>query len=81
MKHNQWLKENMKRNEVMVHVDFAENFECEMSTEIQTMHFGASKRHITLHKGVYRFGESEKSVSFCSVSDSLEHGSAAIWAH
>lgn len=81
MKHYQWLKENMKRNEVMVHVDFAENYECKMSTEIQTMHFGASKRQITLHTGVYRFGESEKSVSFCSVSDSLEHGPAAIWAH
>ena len=43
--------------------------------------FGASKRHTTLHTGVYRYGESEKSVSFCSVPDSLEHGPAAIWTH
>ena len=65
----------------MIHVDFAENFECKMSKEIQTMHFGASKRLITLHTGVYRIEGSDNSFPFCSVSDSLEHGPPDIWAH
>lgn len=68
-------------NEVMVHVDFAENYGCKMNTEIQAMHCGASKRQIALHNGVYRFGKSENSISFCSISDFLEHALPAIWAN
>lgn len=50
----------MKMNEVMVHVDFAENYDCKLNREIQSMHFGASKRQITLHTGIYRVGKSAK---------------------
>lgn len=81
LKHYRWLKENMKMNEVMVHVDFAENYDCKLNREIQSMHFRASKKQITLHTGVYRVGKSANPVSFCSISDSLEHGPPAIWAH
>ena len=38
------LKENLKENECLIHVDFSENYECKMSREIQTMHFGESKK-------------------------------------
>lgn len=81
LKHCRWLKENMKMNEGMVHVDFAENYDCKLNKEIQSMHFGASKRQITLHTGIYSVGKSANPVSFCSISDSLEDGPPAIWAY
>ncbi len=65
----------------MIHVDFSENYVCKMSEEIQSMHFGASKRQITLHTGIYYVGSPVQSQSFCTVSDSLSHGSGAIRAH
>lgn len=57
----------MKINEVMVRVDFTENDECQMRKAIQAMHFRTSKWQMTLHIGVNRFGQSENSVSFCSL--------------
>ena len=70
------LKENLKENECLIHVDFSENNDCKMSKEIQNMHFGASKKQITLHiefnctKGATQ--------TFCAVSNSLEHRSLAV---
>ncbi|CAG9795394.1 unnamed protein product [Diatraea saccharalis] len=34
---------NLKSNEVAIHIDFSENYLCKLSTEVQPMHFGASK--------------------------------------
>jgi hypothetical protein len=34
LKHFRYLKENMKENEALIHVDFAENYECKLSREI-----------------------------------------------
>lgn len=49
------------------------------------MHFGASKKQISLHTGLYYYRSEEddsvKSQCFCSVSDNLDHQSHAIWAH
>lgn len=50
-----------------------------MAREIQSVHFGASKRQITLHVGVYYTVDNLK--TFCAVSDALEHGPAGIWAY
>ena len=41
------LRRNMGSNECLIHVDFAENYVCKMATEIQSMHFGASKHHFS----------------------------------
>lgn len=79
LKHYRWLKENMRMNEVMVHVHFAENYDCKLNRETQPMHFEASKRQITLDTGIYRVGKSANPVLL--ISDSLEHGPPAIWAH
>jgi hypothetical protein len=79
LKHFRYLKENMKENESLIHVDFAENCECKLSIEIQSMHFGASKKQITLHTGVvYTMHSSE---TFCAMSNFLEHGPQAVWAY
>ena len=43
------------------------------------MHFGASKRQVSLYTGIVYTKQS--TVPFCSVPYSLKHGPAAIWAH
>lgn len=53
LNHYRALKENLKKTEALIHIDFSENFQCKLSKEIQGMHFGASQRQITLHTGMY----------------------------
>ncbi|KAJ8875480.1 hypothetical protein PR048_023375, partial [Dryococelus australis] len=43
------LKKNILQNEVLVHVDFSENYTCKYSKEIQSAHFGGSKPQVTIH--------------------------------
>jgi len=71
----------MTVNEVLIHVDFAENYIAKLSSAVQSAHFGASQHQITLHTGVYYIGPNGSAQTFCSVSDSLQHGPAAIWTH
>lgn len=37
------LRENMNDNEVIVHIDFSENYSCKYDKEIQSVHFGPSQ--------------------------------------
>ena len=73
------LKENLTEKDALIHIDFSENLSCKYFSEIQSMHFGASQRQISLHTGVLY--TCEKSMSFCSISDHLKHGPSAIWGH
>lgn len=74
-----YLREDLTTDEILVHIDFSENYNCKYSSEIQSMHFGSSQKQISLQTGVaYSKG---KVVSFCTVSDCLKHNPAAIWAH
>lgn len=80
------LKSTMCSNEIIIHIDFSENYLLKYSNEeVQAMHFGASQKQISLHTGVYyiREGEATKALphSFCTISDNLDHGSHAIWSH
>lgn len=71
--------EQLKSHEVLMICDYSENYNTKLSEEIQSMHFGASKQQVTLHCAmVYWEGKCQ---SFCTVSDSLCHEPAAIWAH
>ncbi|WAR19946.1 hypothetical protein MAR_001784 [Mya arenaria] len=74
-----YLQQKMTHEEIMVHIDFSENYNTKYANEIQSVHFGASKQQIRLHTGIAYLGDDK--VSFCSVSDCLKHGPAAIWAH
>ena len=66
-------------NEMMLHIDFSENYGLKYHKEIQNCHFGASNAQITLHIGMlYR---QHDSVGFASVSESRRHDPSAIWAH
>ena len=79
--HYCYLRKHMAADEVLIHIDFSENYVCKLASEIQSMHFGASKHQVSLHTGVWYVGSDGKANSFCTLSDSLHHGPAAIWAH
>ncbi|WAR13556.1 hypothetical protein MAR_027736 [Mya arenaria] len=74
-----YLQQKMTHEEIMVHIDFSENYNTKYANEIQSVLFDASKQQINLHTGIAYLGDDK--VSFCSVSDCLKHGPAAIWAH
>jgi len=81
-------KDRLEKNEMLIQVDFSENYVCKYGEESQGMHFGASKVQLSLHTGVHDVA-SETNVetgnirvtSFASVSSCLDHGAHAIWAH
>lgn len=78
--HLKQLKENLTQHDVVVHVDYSENYTCKWSKEIKDTHFGGSHQQVTLHTGVLYFtrGQAE---SFATVSASLQHDAVATWAH
>lgn len=74
-------KDNMQKCEALLHVDFSENYNCKLSEEVQSYHFGASRSQVSLHTGVLYIGGNEKPIPFCSISASTDHSPPAIWAH
>ena len=68
-------------NECLMHIDFSENYVCKMQNEVLSAHFGASKKQTSLHTGVYYVGHDGEANIVCTISESLQHGPAAIWAH
>ena len=89
------VKKTLHSNEVVILMDFSENYVCKLNNEVQSAHFGASKKQISLHTGVVytrnpdagkgqsMAGASVKPIctSFCTVSESYRHDASAIWAH
>ncbi|CAH2011519.1 unnamed protein product [Acanthoscelides obtectus] len=76
-------KESLMPNEVMIHVDFSENYSLKHAEETQAFHFGGSRQQICLHTVVIYFKSNGivHSKSFCTLSQSLKHDVSAIWAH
>ena len=75
----QHLKENLHSKEMVLHIDFSENYACKLNTEIQAFHFGGNRQQATLHTGMaYGTGGS---LSYATVSQSLRHDERAVWAH
>lgn len=76
-------KQKLSSREILMQVDFAENYITKYNTEIQSMHFGASKRQISLHTGVYYIRNQNvvDTHCFCSISNNLDHQSHAVWGH
>ncbi|CAH2095385.1 unnamed protein product [Euphydryas editha] len=77
--------DNLKNDEVVLHVDFSENYNCKHFEEVQSHHFGGSRKQITLHTGVMytkNEGEDKPTVtSFCTISGNNSHNPVSIWAH
>lgn len=73
------LKSKLTSKDLLIHIDFAENYVCKYDTEIQSVHFGASRQQITLLTGVaYSSGLKE---AFCTVTPELDHSASAVLAH
>ncbi|KAF9410884.1 hypothetical protein HW555_010171, partial [Spodoptera exigua] len=79
------LKQNLRDHEILVHVDFSENYCLKYNEEIQSFHFGGSREQVSLHTGVLYYKDSDAGVfrtkPFCTISDCLKHDAKAIWAH
>ncbi|KAL4711611.1 hypothetical protein ACJJTC_003628 [Scirpophaga incertulas] len=78
------VKQQLKPGEVLLHIDFSENYQCKYASETQSVHFGASRQQLSLHTCVLYYCDvpgTLKTISFCSVSDCLRHDAAAIYAH
>lgn len=75
------LRENLRKNECLLHVDFSENYSCKYSQEIQAVHFGGSHQQATLHTGVLYTAADQSPATFCSISPSRRHDPPAIEAH
>lgn len=43
------FKKTLKQDEVLIHSDFGENYNCKYESEIQSAHFGGSKAQLSLH--------------------------------
>nr|CAH7724830.1 unnamed protein product [Callosobruchus chinensis] len=76
-------KADLKQNEIMIHMDFSENYSLKYAEETQAFHFGGSRQQICLHTVViyFKLNDTVQSTSFCTLSQSLRHDAPAIWAH
>ncbi|XP_014677784.1 PREDICTED: uncharacterized protein LOC106817620 isoform X2 [Priapulus caudatus] len=72
-------KESLAENEMLMHIDFSENYTLKYHSEIQSCHFGASNQQVTLHTGMLYM--QKESRGFASISSCRRHDAAAIWAH
>lgn len=77
------LKKNLKPGELLLHVDFSENYVCKYFREIQSVFYGSSKKQLTLHTGVlyYKKGSETEQECFCTLSECRRHDAPAIMAH
>ncbi|KAI8442439.1 hypothetical protein MSG28_005952 [Choristoneura fumiferana] len=77
------LKRKLTQNEVLIHIDFSENYCCKYNEEIQAVHFGGARQQVTLHTGVLylRDNDGVRPRTFCSLSNNNRHDTMAVWAH
>nr|CAH7719658.1 unnamed protein product [Callosobruchus chinensis] len=77
------LNYGLFKGKPQMHCDFSENYLVKYAEETQSFHFGGSRKQISIHTVVVYTKVGGKTVpkSYCTLSDSLNHGPAAIWAH
>lgn len=73
------LKMSLSQNDLVLHIDFSENYLCKYAEEIQGVRFGSSRDSLVLHTGVAY--TSDICESFCTVLASDRKDPAAIIAH
>lgn len=73
------LTTNLTEEDVLICMDFSENYCTKYGQEIQAFRFGGSRMQITLHTVVIYLKNSTK--SYCTVSKNNSHTPAAIWTH
>ncbi|XP_047032108.1 uncharacterized protein LOC124638969 [Helicoverpa zea] len=79
------LKETLTVSEAIIHIDFSENYSLKFGTEVQSFHFGGSRKEVTLHTAVvYTFDFQHSAIGttcVCTVSPCVRHDPSAVWAH
>ncbi|CAH1114447.1 unnamed protein product [Psylliodes chrysocephalus] len=77
------VKNNLADNEILIHMDFSENYNCKYGEEIQSAHFGGSKPQVSLHTVIVYHNKNKKTINtnYCTISESLRHDPPAICAH
>lgn len=80
-----YLKLKLSESEVLLQIDFSENYSLKYAEEIQSFHFGGSRKQVSIHTSSLIFKESTygniKYRSICTFSESLQHDAIAILAH
>ena len=74
------LKDSLTKDQVVVHVDYSENYNCKWSKEVKDTHFGGSHQQVTIHTGVL-YCSGGKVESFATLSESLQYDAITTWAH
>lgn len=62
------LIENLKANEMVLHIDFSENYASKLNTEIQAFHFGGNRQQAAIHTAVAYGTDGSTSYATFSVS-------------
>ena len=79
------LKDTLKLNELLVHIDFSENYSFKYGREIQSYHFGGSQQQVTLHTVIAYYREDEDAdlevEPICTITECLQHDPAAVSVH
>lgn len=74
------IKQQLPKNHVLVHMDFAENYQCKSMEEVQSAYWNMA--FVTLHPAVvYRPGEGDEDLQHENrvyISNDLNHNSAAV---
>ena len=73
------VKSMIGLNEIILHIDFSENYTSKYGKETQAAHFG-HRRQIVLHQGIcYMLNKPPQ--SFATISDDLRKTAEAVAAH
>lgn len=77
------LKKSLNDYEVLVHMDFSENYNFKYAEEVQSFHFGGSRGQVSLHTVVVYLKQGREIINYslCTVSECTRHDSPAVWAH
>lgn len=73
------LKPNLQEGEVLIHVDFSENYCTKYAEEIQAFHFGGSRAQLSLHTVVVY--QRNSILFFCTVSKNIDHYNLLPFGH
>jgi hypothetical protein len=76
----QHMRKNLQNGDIMLHVDYSENFTCKWNEEIQAAHFGNAHGQVVIHQGVM-YSEGQEPQSFATISDDPRKTSDAVAAH
>ena len=79
-----YIQNNFKDNEIVLFVDFSQNYLLKYSSEVQNVHFEDSKQQASLQAGWFYYKSSMNQIEcviFASIPDCLRHGVFAVWTH